>query len=132
MLDKLTTLGMSSEDAQALRRIAMILGSWSEKECGIDAGHIERDEQTDIPYWHPAGFYASGRYIQPKPYRIPDREKGALRRLEALRSRYPDLIFYHQTDPRGAAIYVLKLSDIPAGSPVESVYSGGVAVWKGH
>ena len=134
MLTRLETLGLSSSDAFSLRRIAMTLTNWSEKECGVDQGHIERDEQTNVPYWHPTGWYSpsSGKYIEPKPYRINDLEAGALRRLSALASRYPDLIFYNQTDPRGASIYVLRRSDVPADSSVDSVYSRGVAVWKGY
>jgi len=34
-------------------------------------------------------------------YAVPDREKGALKRVQAT-----GLHFYHQTDPRGAALYV--------------------------
>lgn len=134
MLDSLYSLGLSSSDAVSLRCIAMTLTNWSEKECGVDQGHIERDEQTNVPYWHPAGWCSpsSGKYIEPKPYRINDLEAGALRRLNTLATKYPDLIFYNQTDPRGASIYVLRKSDVPADSSVDSVYSRGVAVHKGY
>ena len=134
MLDRLETLGLSSSDALSLRRIAMTLTNWSEKECGVNAGHIERDEETNIPYWYPTGWYSSTahKYIKPEPCRINDLEAGALRRLSTLASRYPDLIFYNQTDPRGASVYVLRKSDVPDGSLVEQVYSRGLAVWKGY
>ena len=33
---------------------------------------------------------------------IPDRERGAIRRLDKLMARYPGLRYYLQTDPRGA------------------------------
>lgn len=134
MLDSLCSLGLSSSDAVSLRRIAMTLTNWSEKECGVDQGHIERDEQTNVPYWYPAGWYSSTaqKYIEPEPYRINDLEAGALRRLNTLATKYPDLIFYNQTDPRGASIYVLRRSDVPADSSVDSIYSRGVAVHKGY
>lgn len=44
-IQQLTSLGVSYDDAQALRRIAMTLHRWHEMECGVDSGCIERDEQ---------------------------------------------------------------------------------------
>lgn len=37
------------KDALALRRIAMQLHAWHERECGIDGGCIERDEESGKP-----------------------------------------------------------------------------------
>lgn len=39
------------------------------------------------------------------------------------------LALYHQTDPRGAAIYALRPGDIPAGVDVDSCYSRGIAIY---
>jgi hypothetical protein len=36
---------------------------------------------------------------------------------------------YIQTDPRGAALYILRPGDIPAGTSVESCYTRGVCVF---
>jgi hypothetical protein len=43
--------------------------------------------------------------------------------------RYPDLTAYVQTDPRGAALYVLRPGDVPDGADVSAYYSRGIAVY---
>ena len=45
-------------------------------------------------------------------------------------ARYTPLVSYVQGDPRGAALYVLRESDIPDGSKLDSCYSRGVAIYK--
>lgn len=132
IIRKLESAGIDWRDAVELRRISMTLCNWWEKECGVDSGHIERDEETGIPYWHGTGFHINGKWVQPKRHKIRDMEKGALARLNKLRSKYPALVFYEQTDPRGASIYVLRRSEITDGEEVARVYSRGVAVWKGY
>jgi hypothetical protein len=103
----------------------MTLHRWAELECGSDAGAIERDEKTGIPYFrYDYGARQSGRYV------IPDRERGALKRLAAIMSRYPGLGYYLQGDCRGAPLYVLRPGDIPDGAKAESYYTRGVAVYK--
>lgn len=123
-IDRLTAAGIGHGDAVQLRRIAMTLHRWGELECGIDGGCIERDEKTGVPYW----YNSRARYLQandPRCYtRIADRERGALRRLAAIMARYPALTAYHQTDPRGAALYVGPREDMAV------CYTRGVAVTK--
>lgn len=41
---RLNNLGFSTTEADSLRRIAITLHNWHEKECGMDNGCIERDE----------------------------------------------------------------------------------------
>lgn len=129
-IQTLTRAGISYEDATALRRIAMTLHRWHELECGTDSGAIERDETTGIPYW----YNAKSRYLQandPRAYsRVPDREKGALKRLAGIMARYPALKAYVQGDPRGASLYILRPGDVPEGCEVDSYYSRGLAVYK--
>lgn len=36
---------------------------------------------------------------------------------------------YHQSDPRGAAIYLIFPCDIPEGSTIDAHYSNGVAIY---
>jgi hypothetical protein len=67
--------------------------------------------------------------------RIPDRETGALKRLRdivqarnIIRAEDP-LSFYVQTDPRGAALYILRPQDIPEGKDVSAYYSRGICVY---
>lgn len=59
-----------------------------------------------------------------------DRERGAHKRLAAIMARYPELVSYVQTDPRGCALYILKRADV-GDSPIDQVYSSrGIAVHK--
>jgi len=62
--------------------------------------------------------------------RIPDREKGALKRLQDIMGQYPDLSAYQQTDPRGASLYILRPGDVPKGEQTEAYYNNGIAVYK--
>ena len=61
---------------------------------------------------------------------IPDRERGALKRLAKIMARYPSLSYYIQTDPRGASLYILRLGDVPKDHLVDACYSNGIAVYR--
>ena len=141
-IPQLERLGVSVEDAYALRRIAMTLHSWHERECGC----VERDEVTGKPYMNLVAYKGEPA----KRYYVPDLEKGSLKRLEKIMDKYdgcpigeyfpdtgqlkfrevPHLRAYVQTDPRGAALYIVKASDVPPGGDIESYYTRGVAVYK--
>lgn len=127
-INRLTRIGISEDDAWALRRISMTLHRWHELECGTDSGAIERDETTGKPYWHSTN--TSWRIPYGRNHAIPDREKGALKRLAAIMARYPTLSSYVQGDPRGAALYILKPGDVPEGADPDSYYNRGVAVYR--
>ena len=118
----LQRIGISEDDARALRRISMTLRRWYEHECN---GTIQRDEGTGKPrrYWE------DSRGVHHKSYVIPDREAGALRRLKAIMARYPSLDYYLQGDPRGCALYVLRPGDVPAREDKGAYYSRGIAVY---
>lgn len=118
----LTRAGISYDDAASLRRIAMTLHRWHEMECGTDNGCVERDETTGKTYWLNS---MSGRRSP-----IADRETGALKRLAKIMAGYPNLASYVQGDPRGASLYILRESDVPAGEDPDSYYSRGLAVYK--
>ena len=113
---------MTDADAFALRRVAMTLHRWHELECGTDTGGVERDETTGKTYWYNA---MTGRRSP-----TPDRETGALHRLAAIMARYPALSAYVQGDPRGAAVYVLRPGDVPAGADPDACYSRCLAVYR--
>lgn len=122
VIERLARLGIGFDDAKALRRIAMTLHRWAELECGFEHGGIERDEVSGLPYWVSSATN--------KRWRIPDRESGAFKRLSAILARYPELVSYHQTDPRGAALYILRRENLADGANVESVYAScGIAVY---
>jgi hypothetical protein len=127
---QLYRLGISHEDAIALRRISMTLHRWHELECGDGNDYaswsIERDEETDKPY------LVNYPYNSNKSRRTPiaDKENGAKRRLARIMASYPALGFYVQGDPRGAALYILRPGDIPVGADPDAYYSRGIAVYK--
>ena len=134
--DTLRALGFTIEECESLRRISMTLHRWHELECGDGNNYvswaIERDEQTDIPYM----VYHTFTEKQPRRERIADREKGAQKRLAAiLAARNGKTIpavaveAYIQTDPRGAALYIIRPGDVPEGSKVDSCYSRGICVY---
>lgn len=106
LMHSLSTRGinLSFDEANTLRRAQMTLHRWAELECGDGNDYaswaIERDEQTGVPYL--VTYPHDGKTRQ---HRIPDREAGALRRVKAICSKW-GIYFYHQTDPRGCALYV--------------------------
>ncbi len=119
--DGMARLGIGYDDANKLRRIEMTLHNWAEQECGDSASYtfgnvswsIERDEETDKPYRVRHVTYAKDNTTKTYRDRVADREAGALRRLARILTAYPDLIPYHQTDPRGCALYLVRKSDLP-------------------
>jgi len=120
LFNALSGMGFSDAEIEALRRIEMTLQRWGEQECGDERGAIERDEATGKPYWLNAN---TGRRFP-----VPDRERGALKRLGKIMADHPDFLAYHQTDCRGCNLYILRKSQVAAGESVESVYNRGVAV----
>jgi hypothetical protein len=133
----LCDIGFTSHEADKLRRISLTLRRWHELECGIDGGCIERDEKTNKPFWV-SEFGARTR----RP--IADRETGALKRLGHIVGMRNTRVWatsgapavrdvavhsYVQTDPRGAALYILRPGDVPERSRADSCYSNGVCVY---
>jgi hypothetical protein len=119
------TLGISREDFAQLLRIEKTLRRWAERECNEDIEYDEASGKTFVT-WH---TYGSGTAIK---HRIANRERGALKRLGAIMARYPKLAAYHQSDPRGCALYVYERSALYDNGPkrdIDSCYSSvGVAV----
>jgi hypothetical protein len=115
----LQKLGITYDDAVALRRVSMTLHRWHEHECN---GAIQRDEESGVAFWYSTN---SGKKLS----KAPDREKGALKRLAEIIARYPGLSSYVQGDPRGAALYVLRPGDVPDGCDAGAYYSRGIVVY---
>lgn len=120
--------GLAQPDVLAILRAERALHRWAELECGTDRGHIERREnENNKPYlaqeWQLDGGRATRTHMA-----IPDREAGAIRRINAIIARYPSLTWYHQTDCRGCMVYVLRKTDIRPGESVDSIYTRGVAI----
>lgn len=149
--DRLRALGFTRDEAEALRRISMTLQRWFEQECGSSDNYgswsIERDENGDGPPFMVHHHYSHGAWKDTVTRtRIADRETGARKRLarivdacnKARRTHLEDnsvlaplapLAFYVQTDPRGAALYILRAGDVPAGGDVSSYYTRGICVY---
>lgn len=113
-------LGIPVDAARTLRRAELVLHRWAEQECGDGNDYaswsIERDETTGKPYR--ALYPHQG---QSSRTLIADREAGALRRVRQVCTEL-GLHYYHQTDPRGCALYVSR-------EPLtDSDYTRGVAV----
>jgi hypothetical protein len=98
-------INLSYDDVNTLRRAQITLHGWAELECGgsdnVKSYAIERDDVSGLPYMctYPHDSAETRRR------RIPDREKGALRRVAAICAK-AGIYFYHQTDPRGCSLYV--------------------------
>ena len=118
------------EQVETLRRCSQTLSRVAEAECG-DSGPtygrvLERNETTGKPEL--VYYFHNGR-VQRFP--VPDREAGALRRVQAV-CKALGLIYFHQTDPRGVALYVGKAEWLE-GQQAEQAYSSRlVAVYGGR
>jgi hypothetical protein len=113
----LERLGIGRDDIATLLRASATLSTWAEHECN---GAIQRDEATNRPAWY---CTHSGKRIG----WTSDRETGAVKRAQAIAARY-GLTAYHQGDPRGCALYLVRPDDVPAGADIDGYYSRGVAV----
>lgn len=99
-------LGIEFDDVCSFRRDSMTLRRWFERECGdsnsFASWSVERDPDTDIPYLVTYPYNGKERKT-----RIPDREKGARKRIDE-RCKRLNLHYYIQADCRGLALYLSK------------------------
>jgi hypothetical protein len=140
MFNALQAAGIERDDAWALRRIAMTLHRWHELECGDGNDHASwtiargRKVKGVFEYDDAGKPYLETHYHQgdakARYTPVPDRERGAQKRLGKIMARYPGFTAYVQGDPRGAALYILRPGDVPEGADVSSCYNRGVAVFK--
>ena len=144
VIDNLQRAGISYEDAVALRRISMTLHRWHELECGssddykswalvrgkrgLKATDFDYEENDGKPYLETHAHHGDGRAVYTGP--LPDKERGAYKRLDAIIARYPGYRYFVQGDPRGCALYIMRPGDVPEGCDIDSHYTRGVAVYK--
>ena len=146
--DTLQALGFTYDEAESLRRISMTLHRWHALECGDGNAYadwcIERAENGE-PFMVRHVYAHDGKGGATKyRTRIPDRERGAHKRLAAIMKernerldpgmsiaeRVDHLLFgYVQTDPRGAALYILRPGDVPEGQSADAYYTRGICVY---
>ena len=125
---------LSLADARILRRAEMTLHRWDEEMCN---GTIQRpwQENNGDPYAYVGdrpGRSIGGYTDDEGTFReewmfVPDRERGALKRIQAVCEKYAapngsPLKYYHQSDPRGAALYI----EAPHYSMTETNYTRAV------
>ena len=123
LLRKLEAHGFTESEFDRLRRISMTLHRWAEHECN---GEIEVDD--DGKAFHVSqGFAPSWKETR---YPTANREAGALKRLSVIMAGHPGWTYYHQTDPRGAALYLVEVDRLVAGTCIDSCYSSiGICVY---
>jgi len=133
--ERMADIGFTRAEADKLRLAQLTLHRWNELECGDGneraSWSIERDEETGKPYMvtHPHSGPS-------RRHRIADREAGALKRIAAVLANHGTIWSYHQTDPRGCALYVGRVADlIESGTgrqmDLASCYNRGMAVVVG-
>ena len=104
MFDNLRRIGFTQDEAAQLLRISLTLHHWAERCCNEDIETCDDGSAWVTPHYG----VGSG-----KPYRIQNREVGAFRRLAAiLKPHTRRLTYYYQTDPRGAALYIIPLAKL--------------------
>ena len=75
--------------------------------CKCKRSHFVHDDDGAPFLEH--HHYLHGRGKDYVTYRsLPDRERGALKRLQAIVANYPGFGYYVQGDPRGCALYILR------------------------
>ena len=102
-------ISLSLADARILRRAELTLHRWDERRCGWSTPGpygasfaLVRDEDGDGRAYleiHP------NVGLKTRWERVPDIERGALNRIEAICAKY-DASYYRQSDPRGASLYI--------------------------
>ena len=122
---KLCDLGFSYEETDALRRISMTLSRWAERECN---GEVEVDDDAKAYSVNQGGAWNNWKITR---YPVPNREAGAKRRLAKIMANHPDFTYYHQTDPRGAALYLVnKAQSLYSLKTIDSNYNQiGICVY---
>ena len=122
---KLCDLGFSYEETDALRRISMTLHRWAERECN---GDVEVDDNGKAYSVNQGGTWNNWKITR---HRVPNREAGAKRRLAKIMANHPDFTYYHQTDPRGAALYLVnKAQSLYSLKTIDSNYNQiGICVY---
>jgi hypothetical protein len=88
--------------------------NWSGTENDFGTSYsVERDPATDKPMMRVGFFYVTNGY-KVTHYAIPDKERGAVKRLEKIMAQHPKMTHYLQTDPRGASLYLVPKAKFAA------------------
>ena len=128
--DRMTNLGFSHAETEALLKAERALTRWAELECGISDSNrsisVFRDEETGKPFYRVEYRVGNEWKTRTEPKR--DTEKAALQTVKRIIDGKPGFRAYHQTDPRGVSLYLIKPGDIDAGEDVARLYNRGLAM----
>ena len=125
LIYRLCEHGFPDAEVEAMRRISHTLTRWCEAECN---GDIERGANNAPERC----FYTTTgqRYLS---VHIPDRENGAIKRMNRILANHPGWSWYYQTDPRGCSVYLYRIDDpvLAYGNvSIESCYNSiGIAIY---
>ncbi len=127
---ELTKHGLDLREIDTLIRAEKALGRWGALECGdgnqYGSWAIERDEETGKPFMvHHHYMHGKGEDYTTRTA-IADREKTALAKADKIAKAH-GLTIYHQGDPRGCCLYIIRPGDVPDGATVGSCYNRGLA-----
>jgi hypothetical protein len=125
IIQSLTGLGVTDSDIIILQNIAKGLHAWDEAQCGDEFGNCVEIDDDNVCWLTSEPFDHKGPRSR---RRIPNTGVRLANRLGNVMKRYPLLVSYHQSDCRGWPLYILRLSDIPAGSSINSVYNRGAGI----
>lgn len=128
--DRMTNLGFSHAETDALLKAERALRRFAELECGIsDANRsvsVYRDEETGRPFYRIEYRVGNEWKTSTQPKR--DTEKSALQTVARILAGKPGFSAYHQTDPRGVSLYLIRPGDIEAGEDARRLYNRGLAM----
>ena len=119
---RMEELGVNRHGANRLLKAERALQRWVEAECGNSnewaSWHIERDETSGKPFSVRIPHRGDGKA---RRHPIRDMERAALRWASEVCEPL-GLVWFHQGDPRGCALYVGRKEDL-GGLPIEQAYT---------
>lgn len=121
--------GFTGPEFCQLRRISNTLQRWHERECNEDIRRHEEGPRKGKLYGvrHVKGW--DDKWIE-RRYPVRDMEAGAMARLNRIMADHLAFVAYVQTDPRGAALYLVEKSKLKDGVSLDSVYSSiGICIY---
>lgn len=128
---ELSKYGFDLREIDTLIRAEKALTRWSTLECGDGNNYgswaIERDETTGKPYMvHHHYLHGRGKDYTTRTA-IPNKEASTLARIDKIVKAH-SLTYYHQGDPRGCSLYIIRPGDIRDGQKVDACYNHGLAI----
>lgn len=110
--------GLTRYSWSVLRTCEKELHKWAEDQCN---GRIQWDDETGEPHLYRKDKW--GTYTVKQGYPTFNREDYYLDLARKQAARY-GLAIYHQTDPRGCALYVYSKDDLARSKfPIEQNYN---------